>query len=80
MTTYGFTLLGGETFTRRSKTKEFPYVVLMTWSNPDNHTPMHHVSFASTLERAEREAATVRNVCRAYPDLAVSVQPTAIIG
>ena len=80
MATYSFTLVTGETFTRRSKAKAFPYVVVMTFSDPNNGAPMHHVSFASSLERAEREARTVRKVCSDYLNLAVTVQPTAVTG
>lgn len=59
MKTYTATLFNGQTVNKRSATRAYPYAVVSFVPGDADNAPQHVASFASTLERAEREAAVL---------------------
>jgi hypothetical protein len=59
MTTYTVKV-NGETYTKRSATKAYPAAIVQTWTehNEKGSFPRTLVSFAGSLDKAERECRT----------------------
>lgn len=67
-------VVNGETYTKRSSTKAFPIAIVQTWreladgDQPDSWRDRITVSFASSVDLAEREMSTRANWQSKYSD------------